>query len=343
MAGVVLRVARSAGIVVLFGEGAPEDRQLRGDSSPFCSTHAVRYRRNQALLMRVPPSVPEAAAPDTPAVRRIIAGALAEGREWLNEAEAKQAHDAASAAQTPAPTPRGGAAQAQDSAGGRGAPRIRPYNSVVTSQAETVRGMFVVHRVNDRLLFEIPRDELGKENRSASGRNRREPVRIPGANESRAPREWRQELMEAARAEVAVQAAGALELVVADQGDLAASEVETAHAVRLAGDEEAVVHGVAALRDDLVGEALGQVEQAVRVADERTVTVDFVDVGLFRRHRLGVDVAGQAGEGEGGGRAGEASTGEPGSMGTEDPGAPETPSGESGTPPGSTAAEGTGP
>ena len=70
---------------------------------------------------------------------------------------------ASSAAQTPAPTPRGGAAQAQDSAGGRGAPRVRPYSSVVTDQAETVRGMFIVHRVNDKLLFEIPRDELGKD------------------------------------------------------------------------------------------------------------------------------------------------------------------------------------
>ena len=52
--------------------------------------HLARYRRNQALLMRVPPSAPEAAAPDTRAARRIVAGALAEGREWLNEAEAKQ-------------------------------------------------------------------------------------------------------------------------------------------------------------------------------------------------------------------------------------------------------------
>src|SRR3546814_10669020 len=49
------------------------------------------YRKNQALLMRVPPSVPETAAPDTAAVRQLIASALAEGREWLNEAEAKQA------------------------------------------------------------------------------------------------------------------------------------------------------------------------------------------------------------------------------------------------------------
>src|SRR3546814_7866327 len=52
--------------------------------------HLVRYRRNQALLMRVPPSAPDAAAPDTQTVRCIIAGALGEGREWLNEAEAKQ-------------------------------------------------------------------------------------------------------------------------------------------------------------------------------------------------------------------------------------------------------------
>ncbi|HEX6134360.1 MAG TPA: zinc-dependent metalloprotease [Longimicrobiales bacterium] len=65
---------------------------------------------------------------------------------------------------TPARTPTG-AAQAQDTAGGRGggAPRVRPYNSVVTSQANTVRGMFVVHRVGDRLLFEIPRNELDKD------------------------------------------------------------------------------------------------------------------------------------------------------------------------------------
>ena len=53
--------------------------------------HLVRYRHNQSLLMRVPPSVPESASPDTAAVREIIAGAIAEGREWLNEAEAKQA------------------------------------------------------------------------------------------------------------------------------------------------------------------------------------------------------------------------------------------------------------
>jgi hypothetical protein len=73
------------------------------------------------------------------------------------------ASGAAQNARTPTP---GGAAQAQDTAGGRsaaGTPRIRPYSSVVTSQAQTVRGMFILHRVDDRLLFEIPRDELGRD------------------------------------------------------------------------------------------------------------------------------------------------------------------------------------
>jgi hypothetical protein len=72
------------------------------------------------------------------------------------------------AARAPAaPTPAPGQAQAgaQDTAGGRasGPARIRPYNSVVTAQARTVRGMFVVHRVGDRLLFEIPLSELNKD------------------------------------------------------------------------------------------------------------------------------------------------------------------------------------
>ncbi len=52
--------------------------------------HLARYRRNQSLLMRVPPSAPETAPPDTAAVRAIVAKALGEAREWLNEAEAKQ-------------------------------------------------------------------------------------------------------------------------------------------------------------------------------------------------------------------------------------------------------------
>ena len=42
-------------------------------------------------------------------------------------------------------------------------PNPRPYNRVVTADAKTRNGLFKVHRINNRLLFEIPRKELGKD------------------------------------------------------------------------------------------------------------------------------------------------------------------------------------
>jgi hypothetical protein len=48
--------------------------------------------------------------------------------------------------------------------GGANAPaQPRAYNRVITRDAQTRRGMFLVHRVNDRLYFEIPRRELNKD------------------------------------------------------------------------------------------------------------------------------------------------------------------------------------
>ncbi|MSP47869.1 MAG: GNAT family N-acetyltransferase [Alphaproteobacteria bacterium] len=55
--------------------------------------HLVRYRESQRLLMEVPPSVPEFTV-DTAMARRAIDGALAEGREWLDEVGAKTVLDA---------------------------------------------------------------------------------------------------------------------------------------------------------------------------------------------------------------------------------------------------------
>jgi hypothetical protein len=62
------------------------------------------------------------------------------------------------------PTP-GTTAQGQDTAArpGGAAPAARPYARVITSAAETKEGLFKVHRVDDKLFFEIPRSELGKE------------------------------------------------------------------------------------------------------------------------------------------------------------------------------------
>ena len=50
----------------------------------------------------------------------------------------------------------GGAAQA-------GAPNPQPYDRVVTAQAQTKTGLFKVHRIGERLLFEIPRSEMNKD------------------------------------------------------------------------------------------------------------------------------------------------------------------------------------
>jgi len=49
----------------------------------------VNYRRNQDILMETPPSVPEGFSPNLETARGIIDAVLAEGREWLDEVEAK--------------------------------------------------------------------------------------------------------------------------------------------------------------------------------------------------------------------------------------------------------------
>jgi hypothetical protein len=75
--------------------------------------------------------------------------------------------------QTPTQTPNRGVAAGpatpadtqERGAGGFGAgtARPRPYNRVITREAVTRRGMFAVHRVGDRLYFEIPAKEMGKD------------------------------------------------------------------------------------------------------------------------------------------------------------------------------------
>jgi hypothetical protein len=52
----------------------------------------------------------------------------------------------------------GGGAQ-----GAAGEPTPQPYGRVVTGEAKTRDGLFKVHRIGARLLFEIPREQLGKD------------------------------------------------------------------------------------------------------------------------------------------------------------------------------------
>jgi acetyltransferase len=58
------------------------------DKAVHAFMHAVRYRRNQAMLMQTPPSVPELFAVDEAAVRRIVEAAIGQGRTWLGGPEA---------------------------------------------------------------------------------------------------------------------------------------------------------------------------------------------------------------------------------------------------------------
>ena len=51
--------------------------------------HTVRYRRNQEILMEMPPSMPTDFQPVTSTAKLIIEGAMANGREYLSEPEAK--------------------------------------------------------------------------------------------------------------------------------------------------------------------------------------------------------------------------------------------------------------
>jgi hypothetical protein len=73
-------------------------------------------------------------------------------------------------AQDPPPTPPTEQPPAQ-AGGGRGRqggaaqtpPRPRPYAEVITAEARTDEGIFKVHRVGDRLFFEIPKAQLDKD------------------------------------------------------------------------------------------------------------------------------------------------------------------------------------
>src|SRR5918994_2941187 len=51
--------------------------------------------------------------------------------------------------------------------GGRGGrptePEIRPYERVITRDAKSDDGIFTVHRIKDRVYYEIPKERLGRE------------------------------------------------------------------------------------------------------------------------------------------------------------------------------------
>src|SRR5215207_8392959 len=62
-------------------------------------------------------------------------------------------------AQDPPPDPPAGGGR-----GGRAAePEIKPYDRVITKDAKSDDGIFTVHRIKDRVFYEIAKDKLGRE------------------------------------------------------------------------------------------------------------------------------------------------------------------------------------
>jgi hypothetical protein len=71
-----------------------------------------------------------------------------------------RATSAPAPAQQPTPARQDTARAAGARAGGEGAPR--PYNQVITAQAVSDSGVFLVHRIGDKLYYEIPRGMMGR-------------------------------------------------------------------------------------------------------------------------------------------------------------------------------------
>jgi hypothetical protein len=75
----------------------------------------------------------------------------------------------ATAGQDPSPQPPAGPpgnSQGGERPGGPGAsrePQIKPYDRVITKEAKSDPGIFTVHRLRERVYYEIPKAELGRE------------------------------------------------------------------------------------------------------------------------------------------------------------------------------------
>jgi len=42
-------------------------------------------------------------------------------------------------------------------------PEIKPYDRVITKEAKSDEGVFTIHTIKDKVYYEIPKSELGKE------------------------------------------------------------------------------------------------------------------------------------------------------------------------------------
>lgn len=96
-------------------------------------------------------------------VLSLVAAAACAPRPANTPAPAPSVSDSAPAAAPDTGTEAGRAGTSGRRGASTGDPNPRPYRRVVTAEAKTRDGMFTTHRIGTRLMFEIPRRELGKD------------------------------------------------------------------------------------------------------------------------------------------------------------------------------------
>jgi len=67
------------------------------------------------------------------------------------------------AQEQPAPPAGGAPAAAPGAATRTPEPVIKPYDKVITQEAKTKKGLFLVHQIKDKLYYEIPKEAFGKD------------------------------------------------------------------------------------------------------------------------------------------------------------------------------------
>jgi Domain of unknown function (DUF5118) len=60
-------------------------------------------------------------------------------------------------------TPPAGAQDRPSPPGFGREPEIKPYDRVITKEAKSDEGIFTVHRIKEKVFYEIPKEQLNKE------------------------------------------------------------------------------------------------------------------------------------------------------------------------------------
>ena len=119
----------------------------------------------------------------------------------------------------------------------------------------------IIDRADQRQIFLFHRQRLGIENNVAGAADMRIAVLVPVVN-ARAINQIQPGIVEAEGRLLGIADA---QFVIAHQDDAAIGFLETGHAVKVTRNDEPVAHRLTRCGDDVIGEAPGQIEQALRI------------------------------------------------------------------------------